>query len=361
MNKAISTIGLLAVLLTLIIGLRFITGESAERPPKRSYAQEQTAEKEAENDAKKSKPQPDETQKIDFREINRFARRASHTDGSNLKEMAQHLASVGNTDREKARAIYVWLTKNIRYDDDAYNSEQSGAYKAKDVFRERTAVCEGFSNLFLAMGEEVGLEIKKVIGYSKGASYVPGSRLEESDHAWNIIKIDGAWRVFDATWGEGGGDFVTGQLVSKKEFNDYWFNVDPYEAIFNHFPEDESLTFVEPAISLFDYEQLPYIRSAFFKLGFDGKEAFQIALEDPDYDFPFCFDFKAKVKVINAPIHKYLEVGKTYSFQFESPNANAMAAILTETDWNSFKKEGNQFKLRYTVKKTGDLSIGIQE
>ena len=50
---------------------------------------------------------------------------------------------------------------------------------------------------------QLNLEIETVTGYSKGYGYSPSKRFKDVDHAWNLIKIDGAWRMFDATWGEG--------------------------------------------------------------------------------------------------------------------------------------------------------------
>ncbi|MEO1435136.1 MAG: transglutaminase domain-containing protein [Bacteroidota bacterium] len=361
MNKAISTIGLLVVLVGLIVGLRFLAGQSGDRPRERNYAQEAPLPELPETDSKEEQAQPVDEAITNFSAIDKFARATSDRHGSTIQEIAAHLESACENDLEKARAIYVWLTKNIRYDDEAYNSGQSGAYKAREVFRVRKAVCEGFSNLYVAMGEAMDLEIEKVIGYSKGVSYVPGSRLGDSDHAWNAIRINGKWRVFDATWGEGNGAFIDGKLVSKKDFNDYWFNVDPYEAIFNHYPEKEKFVFVEPAISLRDYEQLPYIRSAYFKLGFDGKATFQKALSNPDHEFPFCFDFNSNIQLIKAPAQAELVVGKSYPFEFESASVKSIAAIRTDADWAYFKQEGNRFKLNYFVEELGALTIGVKD
>ncbi|MBK8192659.1 MAG: hypothetical protein IPK76_05510 [Lewinellaceae bacterium] len=89
----------------------------------------------------------------------------------------------------------MWLAENIEYDDESYNSGSDGDNSAEGVLSNKKAVCEGFSNLFLALGERMGLEIEKVVGYAKGYGYSPGMKFKETDHAWNIIKINENWRI----------------------------------------------------------------------------------------------------------------------------------------------------------------------
>ncbi|MEM6722901.1 MAG: transglutaminase domain-containing protein [Bacteroidota bacterium] len=361
MNKVVKTIGLIGLLLILVLGMRFIAGSAEPDSREHNYAREKVEATEKEGKPARSKSLGVQVKSKSFRAIDRFARDATESDGRNLKAMAQYLASGCETDLEKARAIYVWLTKNISYDDVGYNVGNYDAYEADEVFQVRKTVCGGFSNLFQAMGEEMGLEIQTVSGYAKGFAFANGETLNEPNHAWNIIKIDGKWRIFDATWGEGNGVNVNGQLISKKQFDDYWFDVDPYEAIFTHFPENPSLAFVEPVISLTEYGQLPYIRNSYFKLGFDGETTYRKVLSNPDLVFPETFGIHSNVKVISAPTSGKLEVGKSYPFILESASARNVAGITNEADWESFKQEGKRFELRYFVKEVGKLAITVQE
>jgi len=295
-----------------------------------------------------------------FSSIDQYARNPRQSDEMTIKSLAQYLNKGATTDLEKARAIYVWIAENIRYDDVAFNSKKYENYTAEFVLKNRKAVCEGFSNLYLALGNEMNLEVKKISGYSKGYGYKKGKKLTKADHAWNAIKIDGEWGIVDATWGGGFGKSVSGKLVTSKKFNGYWFNVNPYEAIFNHFPEGEQLSFVTPSISLSDYEKMPNLKGAFFDLGFSGKKTFKEAYLNSNFEAPTSYNHDTYVRVINAPSHGTLMIDESYDFEFYVPDGLKLAIIESKKKWTEFKKENGKFSLRFTPKTRGDLNIGVQ-
>ena len=183
-----------------------------------------------------------------------------------MQTLADYLEKGAQNDMEKTRAIYVWLTKNISYDWEEYTSGLIGSYSAEEILGRRKAVCGGFASLFLALGEAMGLEVQKVVGYAKGFGYSQGDKFHDTNHAWNIAKIDGEWKIFDATWGEGYAEVINGKTVTTKEFEDYWFDVPPYEAIFSRLPKKRNLSFVEPLLSLSGFEKLPYVEKTYFKI-----------------------------------------------------------------------------------------------
>ena len=194
-----------------------------------------------------------------FNTIDAYARACPANAKTSLDAVASYLRKSTRTDLEKARSIYVWLTANISYDAKAYNSDIYGDQSPEGVLKSRKAVCAGFAELYTALGESMGLEIRTIIGYSKGYGYNEGDAFEDSDHAWNAILIDDKWRLFDATWGEGYGmEGNHGQLVCVKEFEEQWFNVDPEKFVFTHFAKNPADNFLELKFSLKGYERLPY-------------------------------------------------------------------------------------------------------
>jgi len=295
-----------------------------------------------------------------FAIIDKHARNSSSLDEVDIKSLASYLQQKTHTDLEKSRAIYVWIAENILYDDEAFNSGNYPTYTPTYLLENRKAVCEGFSNLYLALGLEMGLEIEKVVGYSKGYSYEVGSKLDDGDrHAWNIIKINGEWKVFDATWGQGYGKNVGGKLVSTKKFKDYWFNVDQYEAIFNHYPESEEFQFVRPAISLSQYEQMPNIDNEYFALGFSGKETFLAVNSNLNYQTPKSYDGGTHVKVIKAPRVNTLYVNQDYYFDLYIPRADKVAVIDSKGNWTNFERDNGRFRLNFTPKEVGNLQVSL--
>lgn len=295
-----------------------------------------------------------------FAQIDHFASNTPEEVHVDVITLAAFLQEKAKTDLEKARAIYVWIVENIRYDDEAYNTGVYPNYTAEYVLESRKAVCEGYSNLYLALGQEMGLEIKKVTGFAKGYGYRNKTKFYESNHAWNIIKLNGTWRVFDSTWGSGYGENVNGKLVTSKRMDSYWFNVDPYEAIFNHYPKDIGYCFVQPLISLSEYEQMPQLMGDFFSMGFNGKEVYAEVIAKPGLKYPKSYDLDTYVEKISAPRHSQLLVDQVYHFEFFIPRAYKVAAIDADNGWTYFERNNGRFSLDLILQKTGELSIGVQ-
>ena len=55
----------------------------------------------------------------------------------------------------------------------------------------------------------------------------------KTNHAWNLVLVEGEWRPLDNTFGAGhldkGGTFT-------REFDEHWFLTDPAEFVPAHFP-----------------------------------------------------------------------------------------------------------------------------
>ena len=81
---------------------------------------------------------------------------------------------------------------------------------AQTVFATRKGVCEGYANLFRALGQAIGEDIVVVVGKIRRdqapKDLIPVTlRLIHSDydwtlHAWNAVKISGKWHLVDVTW-----------------------------------------------------------------------------------------------------------------------------------------------------------------
>lgn len=174
-----------------------------------------------------------------FTTIDAYARACPAAAKTNLDVLASYLRKSTRTDLEKSRSIYVWLAANISYDAKAYNAGVYPDQSAEAVLKTKKSVCAGFANLYTALGQRMGLNIKTISGYAKTYSHKDGERFGEASHAWNAILIDEQWRYFDATWGEGYGEInCYGKLESTKSFNEEWFNVAPEYFVFSHFAEN---------------------------------------------------------------------------------------------------------------------------
>jgi transglutaminase-like putative cysteine protease len=93
-----------------------------------------------------------------YKSIDEHSRHSSPDVEQGIKSLASYLQKGTKTDLDKARTIYIWLTQNIGYDAKGYNSASYGnGSAAAAVLKNRIAVCEGFSNLYLGLGKEMDL------------------------------------------------------------------------------------------------------------------------------------------------------------------------------------------------------------
>lgn len=105
----------------------------------------------------------------------------------------------GMTDEQKIKAINDYIVQNASYDYDAlvelywiYRGKYKHAWTVAGIILDKKAVCAGYAVAFKALADRAGLESVYVTGETNGEG-----------HAWNKVKVDGAWRVIDVTWNDG--------------------------------------------------------------------------------------------------------------------------------------------------------------
>ncbi len=175
---------------------------------------------------------------VDFTQADKVASEVPRDGTQNVKELTKHLSKGLDTDIEKARAFYVWITQNIRYDARFYFNDKRTPQQIKDrqkvsnVLRTKIAVCEGYSNLFHELCLEAGIPSIFVSGLTKTKK----GRIPRTTHAWNIIKVDGKWFLIDSTWGAGYVDEDKKRFY--RLFKEQYFLTPPEQYVLDHLPHD---------------------------------------------------------------------------------------------------------------------------
>lgn len=155
-------------------------------------------------------------------------------DSSNhtITSIADYINLNFTTNKDKARAIFIWAATNIQYDIEnmfAINFYETQENKTKKTLVTKKGICENYAALFNAISSQCGLRSYIIGGYTKQngfRDYIP--------HAWCAAFIDTAWFMFDPTWGSG---YVTNGKFIKKVNNNY-FMVKPEVLIKSHMPFD---------------------------------------------------------------------------------------------------------------------------
>jgi len=151
-----------------------------------------------------------------------------------IKTLSDYLCAEQPNEIHKARALYAWVTLNIAYVDSTGGRElwATPEYTKRQaptkVLQNRTAVCQGYANLFCALMGEAGLPCEVVTGLVKN----PDGDVEQIGHAWAVARIGGEWHLFDPTWG------VPPPGLSRWKVVDKYFMANPMEFVLTHLPDD---------------------------------------------------------------------------------------------------------------------------
>lgn len=124
--------------------------------------------------------------------------------GTDIDALASAICIDTKTERQKANAIYNWVTRNIAYDINAmYRLGDNDEDKAAKALKSKKAICGGYAELYTALCRSVGLSSVVIEGYAKDFLFDNGDEMYIPRHGWNAVRIDGNWQLVDATWGAG--------------------------------------------------------------------------------------------------------------------------------------------------------------
>jgi hypothetical protein len=195
--------------------------------------------------------------------------------GETPAELATMLTAPYNSEFQKVRSIFSWITSNISYNVRRYHSPRKNHTSYSDpeidtgalpslnervsinILKSREAVCDGYARLFKNLCDHAGIESEIIHGYAK-ANGRPAKFM--SNHAWNSVRIDGHWYLLDATWAAGFLYNGTNEFVSS--YNGRYFLADPKEFSNSHYPEDLRWTLLESPPSLWEFKKTPFQYSA---------------------------------------------------------------------------------------------------
>jgi len=199
---------------------------------------------------------------------------------TSAQRLANKIKSDFNNDRDKTRAVFTWLTHNIRYDLKEYFNPTSKNYsftysneadkqlklqQIKDqvideMFSSRKSVCEGYAQSFKKICDLLNIESVVIKGYARNSTGEIGTTPTASNHAWNAVKIKLKWQLVDATWAAG---YVVNNQW-EKHFTEYYFYPNPKELLRTHYPDDVNWQLLKKPISKKVYANQPIIGQGFF-------------------------------------------------------------------------------------------------
>ncbi|KAH8301446.1 hypothetical protein KR059_003368 [Drosophila kikkawai] len=215
------------------------------------------------------------TDPIEFEDVDRIAISVAQEDQKTFTDLVRQLVGRCTTDIEKARTIFRWITvKNLNamhFDDDLRGDTPMG------LLRGIKYGTESYHVLFKRLCSYAGLHCVVIKGYSKSAGYQPGVKFQDSRfrNSWNAVYVAGAWRFVQCNWGAR--HLVNAKEAPKQgrgkndslryEYDDHYFLTDPREFIYEFYPLQEEWQLLKRPITLREFENLPFVRSLFFRYG----------------------------------------------------------------------------------------------
>ncbi len=281
------------------------------------------------------------TNRYNYTEIDNYVINLAVPDSMSLEDAARKICQTARNDREKARAIYIWIAANISYDRDSLylteaEQDEIGIRDADKTFARRMGVCTGYSALYSKMAKTAGLDAKELGGLIIPDYYQFGDDVttDENAHAWNSVKIGNETILLDTTWAASSSEFGS----SVPEINDAWFDCDKELFAMTHFPlklsevkkikrpyidEQESQALSKP-FSRDMFKATPYINPALSVSGTKGTDVISYLKSNPKSWAMFMFKGMGLVVKDGLKINKYemseeIVTGESVVFNFSFP------------------------------------------
>ncbi len=103
-----------------------------------------------------------------------------------LSQLLPTLYQESDSDFQKVRAIYDYITRHVKY---GRSAEGRLPYTPYGALIKGEAVCQGYAGLFYRMALTAGVDNRIQSGYAQG-----------ENHAWNVIRMGDQCYYGDATW-----------------------------------------------------------------------------------------------------------------------------------------------------------------
>ena len=218
--------------------------------------------------------------------------------------------------KEKSFVLFLWICDNIAYDADAYFAGRDVDCTPEGVYRNGSSVCSGYSRLYKDIALYLNLEVECVTCYAKGVSYRVGEKMTESNHEYNVIKLNNKWYPIDSTWGAG---HTEGKKYIKS-YNEFFFLANPELLIKTHFPVDDKWQLTQKKYTLDEFLSWPLIKNTFYKFGFKA-----------------CYPDKVTISLKNTNTQKFIIYGDNIDQKGVSCNVYLL-------EGNCFNQQLNQDK-----------------
>jgi transglutaminase-like putative cysteine protease len=181
-----------------------------------------------------------------------------------VRRVVELINSSAKNDFEKVKKAHDIVALLVKYDAAHFWAGTVPDQSYRTVLKTGMAVCEGYSNTFKQFCDELNIPCEIVHGFGRGVGTSPlsGDTPNDSNHAWNIVTINGENYLVDCTWDSG---YMDGR-VSKQRYTTDWLFLKPEHFLYMHYPENAKQQLVAEPLSAEQFSALPFFKPKFFEL-----------------------------------------------------------------------------------------------
>lgn len=184
-----------------------------------------------------------------------------------IKSIADKINESTVNDYERVKMAHDVICLLVSYDAKNFWANTVPSQDWQSVLKTKSAVCEGYANLFQQFMTSLKISSQKVSGYARGVGTdILTENPKASNHAWNIVKIEDCWYLVDCTWDAG---YMKGKSAVQAYSTD-WLFLKPEHFVYTHFPSDSKNQLIQPALSAEDFSALPDFRPKLFEIAGDS-------------------------------------------------------------------------------------------
>lgn len=123
---------------------------------------------------------------------------------SDYKTLTARVCSGADNDKDKANAIFNWVTTHIAFDIELSKDPNRETETPKSVLHRRSATSDGYCTLYTEMCREAGLNAITVDGYAREYIEDNNDPHYTISYSWCAVKINDLWYLIDPVRGAGG-------------------------------------------------------------------------------------------------------------------------------------------------------------
>lgn len=282
-----------------------------------------------------------------------------------LNQLVANLTDNLETEMDKTRAIYFWITENIEYDYKKFNKgKQVVKFKCKTkndceikkqefeskliekVLRKKKGICSGYSALFKRMCDIAKINCLNIDGFVKTkSSHIGGMGI--LDHAWNAVIIDNQTYYLDLTWASGSCESKKNKKLKNfiKRRNDFYWFTPPEKFSVDHFPKnpDKILNF---DLTKDQYKNQPYVENSIIPfLVIENPKQGLLKVKSGD---SILFKFQYSKSIDKIQINTNLK--KNPKFYYTDKNGGRVnQKAFAKQEYIPYRKNNNEYEFIYVV------------